>query len=402
MKTRLLFSLLLALLGASAGAADSAAETYGKPELQYAWTRSMWEFRNEAERQDYLAQQIYKKAPLHGVKLDRHDNIYLSVARILDGRVPATLNRLIVKDGVPLLQPFPDWQSNRLGDPQALQNVLGFAIDKKNRMWILDQGFAGGVEQTPDGAQKIVVLDLDSGQELKRFTIADDLADRNTSFLNDIVVDERRQLAYLSDSGSRAAGRAAGAIIVYDFKTNSARRVLDRSSVTSDDRARPLQVNGEAVFPGNPLKVGINGITLSPDGRRLYWSITTGDAVYSVATRHLRDASMTDAQLQKKVRGPLRIGGGSDGLTIDDVGQVYITNISKNALQMFDPKSKRLRTLASGADMVWPDSMGWDSKGGLWLSTNHLNHAFAGTMDFDTQVANFRLWRIQTPHHRLN
>ena len=55
-----------------------------------------------------------------------------------------------------------------------------------------------------------------------------------------------------------------------------------------------MQVNGEPAIPGVALKVGINGIALSPDGQRLYWSITTGDAVYSVETRHLRDGKLRD------------------------------------------------------------------------------------------------------------
>lgn len=402
MKIQRLIFVAASMCGMSGWVAATAPQAYGAAEVKYAWTRTMWEFRSEEERLDYLANKIYQKAPLHGVKLDRHDNIYLSVARILDGRVPASLNRLVLKNGAPVLQAFPSWEANRLGDPQALQNVLGFAIDRKNRMWILDQGFVGGVEKTPDGAQKIVVIDLDTMQELKRYPIGDKIADRNTSFLNDIVVDEKNQLAYISDSGSRASGKAAGAIIIYDFQHNSARRVLDRASVTGDDSERPLHVNGESVFPGNPLRVGINGITLSPDGQQLYWSITTGDALYSVATRYLRDPSLSDAQLIAKVSGPLRIGGGSDGLSMDDAGHVYISNISNNSLQVFNPKNRQLSTLASGAEMIWPDSMSWDAAGGLWISTNHLNHAFAGTMDFDKTEANFRLLRIQTPYHRLH
>jgi hypothetical protein len=54
------------------------------------------------------------------------------------------------------------------------------------------------------GAQKLVVLDLHSGRTIKRIAL-DGVADRKASFLNDVVVDENRRVAYISDSGSRSA-----------------------------------------------------------------------------------------------------------------------------------------------------------------------------------------------------
>jgi sugar lactone lactonase YvrE len=386
------------LLGAHGATAQIAG--YGPPEVKFAWTRTMWDFRTVEERAAYLDAKIYAKSPLYGVDLDRNDNVYVTVARVLDNRVPASLNKLITKDGQTVLQPFPSWDANKLGDAAAFQSVLGLEVDARNRMWIVDMGFAGGYETMPAGTQKIVVWDLNTNKEIKRLVIADDIANPKTSFLNDIAVDGKNEIGYISDSGLRAGANSASGIIVYDFKSNKARRVLDKHVSTANDATRPLKVNGEDVFPGNPLQVGINGITLSPDGATLYWSITTGDAVYAIGTRYLRDASLTDEQLATHVQGPVRIGGGSDGLTTDSAGNVYVSNLAKNAIQVMHPKTMALSTLASDDTMIWPDSFSWDSKGGLWLSTNHLNHAFGGAMDFDKITPNFRLIRIQTPFKR--
>ncbi|TGH91503.1 hypothetical protein E5S37_25595, partial [Escherichia coli] len=83
-------------------------------------------------------------------------------------------------------------------DPaQSLRNVLGFYINRKNGwLWALDMGFVAGETESPTGAQKLVVLDLHSGRTIKRIAL-DGVADRKASFLNYVVVDENRRVAYI-------------------------------------------------------------------------------------------------------------------------------------------------------------------------------------------------------------
>jgi sugar lactone lactonase YvrE len=363
--------------------------------VHHAWTRTQWDFPTPAQSDAYNAERLYTKAPLYGVKVDRSGRVFASVARILDPRVPATLNVVVTKNGQSVLQPFPSWEANDASRPGGLRSVLGFTIDSHNRLWALDMGYTGGESRATSGGQKVVVFDLDSGRELQRIDLPDAVADPATSFLNDIALDERRQVAYISDSGNRAEGGAAGGIIVLDLKTGHARRLLDRSPLTSDDPERPLRVNGEPAIPGVALKVGINGIALSPDGQRLYWSITTGDAVYSVETRHLRDAKLRDSDIARHVSGPIRIGGGSDGIAVGRDGGVYVTNVTLNRVQRIDPQTRTVATIAEGPEWIWSDTLAFDSEGALWVSTNHLNHAFSGRMDFDQAGPNFRIMRIR-------
>lgn len=384
-----LLSASAQVLAAPAGAAQPGVE------VRHAWTRTQWDFPTSAQREAFEAERLYTKAPLYGIKVDRQGRVFASVARILDPRVPATLNLVVSKNGQSVLQPYPTWEVNDATRPEGLRSVLGFTIDSHNRLWALDMGYTGGETRAAAGGQKLVVFDLDSGRELRRIALPDAVADPATSFLNDIALDERRQVAYISDSGSRAEGGAAGGIIVLDLKTGMARRVLDRSPLTGDDPDRPLQVNGEPALPGVALKVGINGIALSPDGQHLYWSITTGDAVYRVETRHLRDGALRDADIARQVTGPIRIGGGSDGIAVGRDGAVYVTNVTLNRVQRIDPRSLAVTTAAEGPEWIWPDTMAFDHEGGLWVSTNHLNHAFSGRMDFDKAEPNFRIMRIR-------
>lgn len=342
------------------------------------------------------APPAYDDAALAGVEVDRRVNIYVTTPRWLNSRIPATLNQIVMVNGKTLLRAFPDCGSHALGRAGAFRNILGVEVDSRNRMWILDMGWIAGEERAPDDGQKIVVIDLDSGRELKRYVFPDAVADRRLSFLNDLVIDEGREIAYISDSGNRSGSPTASGIVIYDFKDNRAWRVLDRHPSVQDDPARSLTVDGERVLPGGRLAVGINGIALSPDGSRLYWGITTGDAIYSVPTAVILAPDATIEGITSAISRPHRIGGGSDGLSIDNRGRVYITNLSGNKVEAWNPATGSVVTIAEGKNFIWPDSLSWDDLGGLYVSTNHLNHAFSGKMDYSRPEPNFRIFRIQT------
>jgi sugar lactone lactonase YvrE len=389
------------LIAACGGSSEAEAAPFGKAEVQHAWTRMDWVWRSSAEQAAYTEGAVYKAATLAGVDADRKGNLYVTTPRWIDQRVPSTLSQVVSVNGKSVLLPFPSWEANAVAKTAAeaankLQNVLGVEVDSKNRMWLVDMGWVAGVDTTADGAQKVIVLDLNTGTELKRYAIPDAVANRNTSFLNDLVVDEKRELAFITDSGNRSGSPTASGILIYDFKTNTARRVLDKHPSVRDDATRELTVMGERVLPGGRLAVGINGITLSADGSTLYWNITTGDAVYSAKVDVLLNPNATAAEVDAAITGPQRIGGGSDGLSADAKGRIYLTNLTTGKVQYFLPADKKLVTLAEGPGTEWPDSLSWDDKGGLLFSTNWLNRAFAGQMNFDQATPNFRIWRIQT------
>lgn len=372
------------------------AKPFGKAEVVHAWTRMDWVWRSEAEKSAFIADGVYKGAFLAGVDVDRKGNMYVTTPRWADKRVPSTLNQVVNVNGKSVLLPFPNWDINAVGDGTKFQNVLGVEVDSKNRMWLVDMGWVAGIDPTPEGAQKIVVLDLNTGTELKRYSIPDSVANIKTSFLNDLVIDEKRELAFITDSGNRSGSPTASGIVIYDFKNNTARRVLNNHPTTQDDPTRELSVLGERVLPDGRLAVGINGITLSKDGSTLYWNVTTGDGIYSAKVEVLLNPAASESEVNAAISGPMRIGGGGDGLSADAKGRIYSTNLTSGKLQYFTAKNKKLVTIAEGKGFEWPDSLSWDGQGGLLVSTNWLNHAFSGKMNFDQATPNFRVWRIQT------
>lgn len=379
----------------TANAADnSVLPILQNPELVHSWSRATWNFPNPDQGRNFSEEKIYVKAPIHGVEADHQGNIYVSTPRLLESKVPATFSKVVEIDGKSVLEPWPNWQTHSLSNNDGLNNILGGYVDSKNQIWLLDMGFVEGDEISPENSQKLVAFNAETGEEVFRFIINPKLANPRTSFLNDLVIDEDRGFVFISDSGNRGGSPVPAGIIVIDLNTNKARRVLDKHISVQDDPERPLIVNGEEVFPNQPLAIGINGITLSPDGETLYWSITTGDALYAIDTSLIRNFSTEQNVISERVKGPFRFGGGSDAIIGLDNGHLLVTDITNNRLVNFNPETERFHTVIEGKDFIWPDSLAFDFKGNVLLTTNHLNHAFGGTMDFDKSDPNFRIFRL--------
>lgn len=348
------------------------------------------------EQTAYIEEGLFERAPITGVKVAADGRIFVSTPRFLESRLPSTLNEVVTVDGRTLLRPFPSRELNKVGNPEALQSVLGFAIDSQNQMWILDMGYTASDEASLAGAQKLIVWDLNTNQEVRRIPITDDLASPTTSFLNDIALDEQNQMLYISDSGNRAGANVASGIIVIDLVTGFAKRVLDRHPTTANNPATPLTIEGTQVFPDNPLQVGVNGIALSPDGAELYWSVTTGDALYSIPTSVLHERDSSETEIEAAVETLAEGIGGTDGLAVDQAGNVYITALSQNALLRYSPASGEVETFVSSPEFIWPDTFGWGQEGWLYFTVNRLHTMFAGQMDFSEGAENFRIYRVQT------
>lgn len=81
--------------------------------------------------------------------MDKTGNYYVSLPRWRKN-VPATFGKVVFgDDGHFLVSPYPNWETNRLGNPDNLVSVLGFEIDSNNILWILDQGKYEGKAAAP-------------------------------------------------------------------------------------------------------------------------------------------------------------------------------------------------------------------------------------------------------------
>jgi len=335
-------------------------------------------------------------APIAGLHFDAAGRAFASTPRLVAADAPATLSILdtSASSGPARLTAFPSLEMNAVGGPAAerLRNVLGFYVDRGNGwLWALDQGWVAGEAEAPPGGQKILVFELKSGALVKRIGL-DGAADRRTSFLNDIVVDERRRIAYVSDSGLRSAPDNGAALIVADFASGKARRVLDRHPAVMPEPGARVLANGEEVWPGKPLVLGVNGIALSPDGGTLYWTATTGHSLHALPTGILRDTAVGPDELGAAVRVLGKVGN-TDGIVVDPAGKLYITDVTRSGIAEYDPKSGAMSLVASDPALRWPDTATLAPDGSLVFTASSLNRHFAGQVAPGAE--RYELWRLR-------
>jgi sugar lactone lactonase YvrE len=365
------------------------ARNAGEHEVLYSWNRLRWLFRDPAAECAFEDGEFWKGAMPAGFKVDRAGNHYLSVPRWKPG-IPATVNRVVVVNGSPILEPFPSWEMNREGDVRALQSVLGWEIDELNRAWFLDQGH---LQDAPcaDGAQKLVCWDLTSNTLVKSIPIPNEIADYTASFLNDVVVDNANGFAYIADSGIYT-DPLQGGLIVYDMKNDRLRRVLHQHASTQDVPGYWFEIGGQKVWPDLPMRTGADGITLSADRQTLYWCALTARHMYSIDTALLRDFDVDDTRIAAAVIDHGDKGTNTDGMGADNRGLIYYTMLEGQGIGVFDPATGTFRSLITDERMVWVDGMTFDNQGYLLFDSNRLHQLLRDQLDWDNPD-NLVVWK---------
>lgn len=391
-------SYLLAAAGLAAAALAHGSGTEGaRLERWRTYTGVTWAVPQAGKPPPAFAGSV--SAPIAGIRFDGTGRAFVSTPRLIAATAPATLSILDTSpgSGPARLSAFPSADANAVSGAPAthLRNVLGFHIDQRNGwLWALDQGFVAGEEEAPPGAQKIVVFDLRTGAIVKTIGL-DPVADRKGSFLNDIAVDEKRKVAYVSDSGLRSAPANGAGLIVASFDSGRVRRVLDRHPSVLPQPGTRVIAHGAEVWPGRPLLLGVNGIALSPDAGTLYWTVTTGTRAYALPTALLRDRNAGAPQLAAAVRDLGEVGGNTDGIVTDRQGRLYITDVTRNGIVRYEPSTGTMALLAADAGVHWPDTPAIGPGGTLVFTASSLNRHFAGEVGSGEE--RYELWRLQLP-----
>jgi len=355
-------------------------------------------FQSVADYEDYMNNKYNENCVLAGIKVSHDQDIFVSVPRWRAG-VPATLSKLVFSEdpaNSPLLEPFPSWDYNERGNPDALQSVLGFEIDPKNRLWVLDQG---KVNNNPaiEGSIKLLIFDLNNGSNLiQKYVFSEELASLNCSFLNDIVLDLQNSFAYISDTGL-GCDPLHGGLIVYNFTGNTARRVLNQDPSVQPDPNVWITINGEKVLNQKPLQAGADGIALTPDVSTLFWCTLTGRDLYEIPTSILRNWSTTEEEIEQAYQWAGYKKTASDGLAFSNQKEptMYATAIEMDGVLIHQPynTSSSLELLVyDQTEMMWADTIAFDHRGSMLFTSNKLHKFYMYQLNF-TEV-NYRIWSV--------
>ncbi|WP_245252323.1 major royal jelly family protein [Paenibacillus sediminis] len=332
-------------------------------------------------KQQFEVNQYWKQSMPAGIKVDQQGNYYVSVPRWAQG-IPSTMNRIVVKNGKPLLEAFPSWEWNKAGDVKVLQSVLGYEIDENNRMWLLDQGKIA-YNPSPDGSQKLVIWDLNKNKLIDSIKIPNEIASYRYSFLNDLVVDNKNGFVYITDSGNGGgwSSPVVGGIIVYNMKTKTFRRVLDRHYSTQDYPGFVFEIVHRPVFRDRPMKIGSDGIALSADRRTLYYCPVTGRNLYAIDTALVRNFNTPLEKISSSVQTIGSKRTNTDGMHADNRGNVFYTMLEGQGIGIYHSERNRFYKFISDDRMLWVDGVAFDQKGSIIFNNNRLHQMFERNQD---------------------
>ena len=335
-----------------------------------------------------------KKCMPAGIKLSKNGTIFVSFPRWFDD-VYATFAKYNKEKNA--FEPWPSTEMNRIynsseypdSNSSGLNSVLGFEIDDEDHLYILDQGKIMNNTAEP-GSIKLMKFNL-NGELLDEYLFDSILADPDNSFLNDVVIDKKKKLAYISDSGianDKEIEHYKPGLIVVDLEKHLSYRILDRHNSVMPDESFWLHIDNQPVNE-KPMLTGADGLALSCDGDALYYCPLTGRMVYSILTSDIKkliynNKSLDDIKIYEGFKKEA-----SDGLLASSKGNLYITGIETGSIYVANEIEEDLLRLdfkdfekfEGNKTTMWPDTLAMYD-GYLYFVTNQLNN-FPDKIDYD-------------------
>ncbi|KAF2162025.1 hypothetical protein M409DRAFT_69272 [Zasmidium cellare ATCC 36951] len=290
--------------------------------------------------------------------------------------------------------PFGSGNSTGLISVQAVY-ITSKTSTRPETLWVLDTGRptvhnAKGEPSMPyaqPGGPKLVAINLSNDTVYRTYTFPADVHYPD-SYLNDLRFDFKSNLsgtsgegiAYLVDSSNE--GRPG--FIMVDLGTGESWRRLDQ------DRSVLRGANDVPSYQGIPFYLrqkgmsvgwqleGLDGIQLSPDGKRMYYSPLSTNYLWSVPTANLRanasDDSLVEVFAHANVSNHGQRGGNGNGFEGDSNGLIYQLMPEHNAIYYFDPSDGLTKPFVRDPRIIWPDGASVGTDGYIYMNINQLPH----------------------------
>ena len=310
-----------------------------------------------------------------------------NVAVSASGRVFFTVHPESRPQGNKLMQfidgasvPFPNVESQH----RLFDTILGVVIDRQNRLWTIDHGNHGV------RTARLLGFDLESGDLIHDQSFDKDIAPAG-SYLQDLQVSADGRSIIIADA---SFWRKSPALIVYDIGTATARRVLEKHASVSPENY-VIQNHGKAMTFGGgivALKGGVDGIALGDEW--LYYAAINRSGLYRIRLAELLDNSAPDSQLAARIERysdkPI-----SDGLSIDVLGNVYVTDIEHGAVLRVTAEQE-LETLVRTRQIRWADALSFGPDGWLYVADSALFDVVLQPRDHIKAQGPYKIFRFQT------
>ncbi|XP_003695161.3 major royal jelly protein 2 isoform X2 [Apis florea] len=257
---------------------NSAKNLENSLNIIHEWKYIDYDFGSDERRQAAIQSGEYDYRRNYPFDVDQwRDKTFVTVLRY-DG-VPSSLNVISEKNGNGgrLLQPYPDWSFTKYKDCSGIVSAYNIAIDKFDRLWVLDSGLINNTQ--PMCSPKLLVFDLNASKLLKQVHIPHDVAVNSTTGKGGLVSlvvqaeSSMNTLVYIAD-------HSGDGLIVYQNSDDSFHR-LASNTFDYDPRYTKMTIEGESFT----MQDGIYGMALSPVTNNLYYSPLSSRSLYYVNTK---------------------------------------------------------------------------------------------------------------------
>jgi sugar lactone lactonase YvrE len=221
--------------------------------------------------------------------------------------------------------------------------------------------------------------------------------------MQDFAYDAVRNAIYIADLGlsDEPTESGAPALVALDLETGRTRRVIeDHHSVLPEEGVDPV-IEGEPVVQENAngdleaISAGLDGVTIDPFFECVYFCAMTGRSVYRVRAADLLDESLTGAELDERIE---RYGEKAicDGITIDTVGNVYITDMTNNAIGVTRSSGEYEVLARNDEKVLWPDGFCCGPDDRIYFTVSQLHRAPPFNKGEEVSYTSFELFRFES------
>ena len=318
-----------------------------------------------------------------GVTMSKTGRLFVNYPRWSDRYVNAVVE--VMKDGS--TKPFPnqDWNVWDLKPQSAGQHfvcVQSVVVDDSDTFWAVDAAAPLLASDVPNGP-KLVEIDLKSNTVKRTVPFGPEIAYAD-SYMNDVRVDTKRNVAYLTDSGHPG-------LIVVDLNSGTVHRALDGHPSVKLQEGTQIVINGKPVIgpTGKPPSFNADGIALSPDGEYLYYQALTASTLYRIKTQVLRDHPENAGAAVETVIKTFP----TDGLWMNKKGVLYLSNLHENAVTRLTP-DKKLETVVKDNRLQWPDTFTEGPDGSIYITASHIHESPTYNKGFSTRKLPYTVFKI--------
>lgn len=276
----------------------------------------------------------FKGIQVTGIGICEKGRMFVNFPRWRDG-VPFSVVE-VLKDGSHRAYPnneMNEWENGNEISPDkfvCVQSVVAY----QGKLYVLDTKNPS-MKQVLD-VPTIYVFDLPTDTLYRTYKLAD--STKQSSYTNDLRVDDKAGKIYLTDSG-------APGLIVVDIESGENYRVLDGHPFTTAE-VNHINAGGK----GYDGTIHSDGIALDRKNDILYFHALTGYTLYGIPTSQLISRAVDEEKIfRMKTPAP-------DGMIMDEKGNLYMGDLEHNAVVYLTPDRKEIHTLVEGWNISWPDS----------------------------------------------